>query len=99
MIHEKNTMPKITIHDFLKKKREKQKITMLTAYDYPFAKIVDEAGIDGIIVGDSVGMVVQGLDNTLPVTMDEMIYHTKIVSRAVQNTMVIGTARETIFVW
>ena len=63
---------------------------MITAYDYPFAKIVDEAGIDGIIVGDSVGMVVQGLENTLPVTMDEMIYHTKIVARAVQNTMVIG---------
>ena len=83
-------MPKITIHDLLKKKREKQKITMLTAYDYPFAKIVDEAGIDGIIVGDSVGMVVQGLDNTLPVTMDEMIYHTKIVARAAQNSMVIG---------
>jgi 3-methyl-2-oxobutanoate hydroxymethyltransferase len=83
-------MPKITIHDFLKKKTEKKKITMLTAYDYPFAKIIDEAGIDGIIVGDSVGMVVQGLENTLPVTMDEMIYHTKIVSRAIQNTMVIG---------
>lgn len=63
---------------------------MLTAYDYPFAKMVDEAGIDGIIVGDSVGMVVQGLENTLPVTMDEMIYHTKIVSRAVNNSMVIG---------
>jgi 3-methyl-2-oxobutanoate hydroxymethyltransferase len=83
-------MQKITIQDFLKKKREKQKITLLTAYDYPFAKIVDEAGIDGIIVGDSVGMVVQGLETTLPVTMDEMIYHTKIVSRAVQNSMVIG---------
>ena len=83
-------MPKITIHDFLKKKREKKKITMITAYDYPFAKIVDEAGIDGIIVGDSVGMVVQGLENTLPVTMDEMIYHTKIVARAAQNSMVIG---------
>ncbi|MDQ7787483.1 MAG: 3-methyl-2-oxobutanoate hydroxymethyltransferase [Thermodesulfovibrionales bacterium] len=83
-------MQKITIQDFLKKKREKQKITLLTAYDYPFAKIVDEAGIDGIIVGDSVGMVVQGLETTLPVTMDEMIYHTKIVSRAVQNAMVIG---------
>jgi 3-methyl-2-oxobutanoate hydroxymethyltransferase len=80
----------MTIQDFLKKKREKQKITMLTAYDYPFAKIVDEAEIDGIIVGDSVGMVVQGLENTLPVTMDEMIYHTKIVSRAVSHTMVIG---------
>jgi 3-methyl-2-oxobutanoate hydroxymethyltransferase len=83
-------MSTITIHDFLKKKAEKKKITMLTAYDYPFAKIVDEAGIDGIIVGDSLGMVVQGLDNTLPVTMDEMIYHTKMVSRAVQNAMVIG---------
>ncbi len=83
-------MAKITINDFLKKKAEGKKITMLTAYDYPFALIVDEAGIDAIIVGDSVGMVVQGLENTLPVTMDEMIYHTRIVSRAVKNAMVIG---------
>jgi 3-methyl-2-oxobutanoate hydroxymethyltransferase len=83
-------MPKITIHDFLKKKAEGKKIAMLTAYDFPFAKIADEAGIDGIIVGDSLGMVVQGLENTLPVTMDEMIYHTKLVSRAVQSAMVIG---------
>ncbi len=83
-------MPKMTVQDFLKKKAEKKKITMLTAYDYPFAKIVDEAGIDAIIVGDSVGMVVQGLENTLPVTMDEMIYHTKMVSRAVKNALVIG---------
>jgi 3-methyl-2-oxobutanoate hydroxymethyltransferase len=83
-------MPKITVHDLLKKKAEKRKITMLTAYDYPFAKIVDEAGIDGIIVGDSLAMVVQGLENTLPVTMDEMVYHTKIVARAVSNAIVIG---------
>ncbi len=83
-------MPKITIQDFLRKKTEGRKISMLTAYDYPFAKIIDDAGIDGIIVGDSVGMVVQGLENTLPVTMDEMIYHTRIVARAVQNAMVIG---------
>jgi len=83
-------MPKTTIQDFLKKKLEKKKITMLTAYDYPFAQIVDEAGIDAILVGDSLGMVVQGLENTLPVTMDEMIYHTKMVSRAVKNAMVIG---------
>lgn len=83
-------MAKITIQDFLRKKTEQKKITMLTAYDYPFAKIVDEAGIDGIIVGDSLGMVVQGFENTLRVTMDEMIYHTKIVSRAVRNAMVIG---------
>jgi 3-methyl-2-oxobutanoate hydroxymethyltransferase len=83
-------MPKFTIHDFLKKKKDGKKITMLTAYDYPFARIVDEAGIDVILVGDSLGMVVQGLDNTLPVTMDEMIYHTKMVARAVNNAMVIG---------
>lgn len=79
-----------TVHDFLKKKKDGIKITMLTAYDYPFARIVDEAGIDAILVGDSLGMVVQGLENTLPVTMDEMIYHTKMVARAVKNAMVIG---------
>ncbi|MFZ2197688.1 MAG: 3-methyl-2-oxobutanoate hydroxymethyltransferase, partial [Thermodesulfovibrionales bacterium] len=73
-------MAKTTIQDFLKKKSEGKKITMLTAYDYPFAQIVDEAGIDAILVGDSLGMVVQGLDNTLPVTMDEMIYHTRLVA-------------------
>jgi 3-methyl-2-oxobutanoate hydroxymethyltransferase len=83
-------MAKTTIQDFLKKKSEGKKITMLTAYDYPFAQIVDEAGIDAILVGDSLGMVVQGLDNTLPVTMDEMIYHTRIVARAVRNALVIG---------
>ena len=83
-------MANFTIHDFLKKKTDGKKITMLTAYDYPFAKIVDDAGIDAILVGDSLGMVVQGNENTLPVTMDEMIYHTKIVSRSVNNAMVIG---------
>lgn len=83
-------MSSFTIHDFLKKKKDGKKITMLTAYDYPFARIVDEAGIDAILVGDSLGMVVQGLENTLPVTMDEMIYHTKMVTRAVKNAMVIG---------
>jgi 3-methyl-2-oxobutanoate hydroxymethyltransferase len=79
-----------TVQDFIKSKKEGRKISMLTAYDFPFAQIVDEAGIDVILVGDSLGMVVQGLDNTLPVTMDEMIYHTKMVSRAVKNAMVIG---------
>jgi 3-methyl-2-oxobutanoate hydroxymethyltransferase len=83
-------MQKTTINDLIKKKSEGKKITMLTAYDYPFAQIVDEAGIDAILVGDSLGMVIQGLENTLPVTMDEMIYHTKMVSRAVKNAMVIG---------
>ena len=83
-------MPKTTIQDFMKKKAEGKKITMLTDYDYPFARIVDEAGIDAILVGDSLGMVVQGLENTLPVSMDEMIYHTKLVTRAVKNAMVVG---------
>lgn len=83
-------MPKITVQDFLKKKAEGSKITMLTAYDYPFAQIADEAGLDAVLVGDSLGVVVQGLENTLPVTMDEMIYHTKMVSRAVKNALVIG---------
>ncbi len=83
-------MASITIQNILDKKRFAAKITMLTAYDFPFAQIIDEAGIDMILVGDSLGMVVQGLDNTLPVTMDEMIYHTKMVSRATKNAMVIG---------
>lgn len=83
-------MAKVTVNDFLRKKTERKKISMITAYDYPFALIADEAGMDGILVGDSVGMVVQGLENTLPVTMDEMIYHVKMVSRAVKNGMVIG---------
>jgi 3-methyl-2-oxobutanoate hydroxymethyltransferase len=63
---------------------------MLTAYDYPTAQIVDQAGIDMILVGDSLGMVVQGVTSTLPVTMDEMIYHTKIVSRAASSSLVVG---------
>jgi 3-methyl-2-oxobutanoate hydroxymethyltransferase len=83
-------MPRVTVGDFLKKKAESRKITMLTAYDYPFARIVDEAGIDAILVGDSVSMVVQGLENTLPVTMEEMIYHTRMVARAAKAAMVIA---------
>jgi 3-methyl-2-oxobutanoate hydroxymethyltransferase len=83
-------MSKVTINDLLRKKTEGRKITMLTAYDFPFARIADEAGIDAVLVGDSLAMVVQGLENTLPVTMEEMLYHTKMVSRAVSNAMVIG---------
>ena len=84
------TMAKITVLDIYKKKAEGKKITMLTAYDYPTAQIVDQAGIDMILVGDSLGMVVQGVSSTLPVTMDEMIYHTKMVTRAAQSAMVVG---------
>jgi len=85
-----NAMSKITVPDICKKKSEGRKITVLTAYDFPTAQIVDEAGIDIALVGDSLGMVVQGIDSTLPVTMDEMIYHTKMVSRAVKTSLVVG---------
>jgi 3-methyl-2-oxobutanoate hydroxymethyltransferase len=71
-------------------KKKNQKICMLTAYDYPTALIVDEAGIDVVLVGDSLGMVMLGYDSTLPVTMDEMIHHTKAVSRAAKHAMVVG---------
>jgi 3-methyl-2-oxobutanoate hydroxymethyltransferase len=83
-------MPKTTVLDIYKKKAEGKKITMLTAYDFPTAQIVDQAGIDMILVGDSLGMVVQGVSSTIPVTMDEMIYHTRIVSRAASTAMVVG---------
>jgi len=85
-----NVMARITINDLLKKKKEGRKLTMITAYDYPFARIADQAGMDMILVGDSLAMVVQGLENTLPVTMDEMVYHTRMVSRAAENAMVVG---------
>src|SRR5512143_870304 len=80
----------ITIHDLYRKKSEGAKISMLTAYDFPFAKMADEAGIDVILVGDSLGVVVQGHANTLPVTMEQMLYHTGMVARAAANAMVVG---------
>lgn len=80
---------KFTVPRFLSTKEKKQKITMLTAYDYLSAKILDEAGLDCLLVGDTLGMVVQGNDTTLPVTVDEMIYHGKIVSRAVERALII----------
>ncbi len=82
--------PKITTSTLIKMKSEGKKITALTAYDYPFASMLDQAGIEMILVGDSLGMVVQGKENTLPVTMDESIYHTSMVSRACSFSMVIG---------
>ena len=81
---------KFTILDFQKKKAAGEKITMLTAYDYPMASAIEKAGVDAILVGDSLGMVVLGLDSTVGVTMDDMIHHTKAVSRAVKNTFLIG---------
>ena len=81
---------KVTIAELLHKKETGQKITMMTAYDYPTASLVDQAGIDTILVGDSLGMVVLGYDSTVPVTMDEMIHHCKAVVRGVKAAFVIG---------
>ncbi len=80
----------ITVTKLIKMKKDGEKIAMLTAYDFPFATMVDESGVHVILVGDSLGMVVQGETSTLPVTMDEMIYHTRLVSRATKNAMVVG---------
>jgi 3-methyl-2-oxobutanoate hydroxymethyltransferase len=80
----------VTLTTLYKMKEKGEKIVALTAYDYPFAKMVDESGVHMILVGDSLGMVVQGEQSTLPVSMDEMIYHTRIVSRAAVHAMVIG---------
>jgi 3-methyl-2-oxobutanoate hydroxymethyltransferase len=83
-------IPKITIPYLHTKKRKGEKIVALTAYDFPTAKIVDEAGIDLILVGDSLGMVVLGYENTIPVTMEEMIHHTKAVVRGAQRPLIVG---------
>jgi 3-methyl-2-oxobutanoate hydroxymethyltransferase len=81
---------KVTISDLMAKKEQGRKITMLTAYDYPTAQMVDQAGIDTILVGDSLGMVVLGYSSTVPVSMEEMIHHTKAVTRGAAFAFVIG---------
>lgn len=81
---------KKTIENFKAMKAENQKISMLTAYDYTTAKIFDNAGIDTILVGDSLGNVVMGYENTIPVTMEDMIHHTACVSRACENAFVVA---------
>ncbi len=81
---------KITPVDVQAMKNEGKKISMLTAYDYPLALLEDRAGIDIILVGDSVGMTVLGYENTIPVTMEEMIHHTKAVTRGAKYALIIG---------
>jgi 3-methyl-2-oxobutanoate hydroxymethyltransferase len=82
--------PKVTTITIQEKKQRREPITCLTAYDYPSARLVDEAGIDMVLVGDSLAMVVLGYENTLPVTVDEMLHHTRAVRRAVRSAMVIA---------
>jgi 3-methyl-2-oxobutanoate hydroxymethyltransferase len=79
----------MTVPRFVALKQSGQKITMLTAYDYPLARLVDAAGIEGVLVGDSMSMVVQGHDTTLPATLDEIIYHAEIVGRAIDQALVV----------
>jgi len=83
-------MKKITILDIQRMKDEGKKITMLTAYDYPLARLFDESGVEILLVGDSLGPVVAGYDNTLPVTVEELIYHTRAVVRARENALVVA---------
>jgi 3-methyl-2-oxobutanoate hydroxymethyltransferase len=79
---------KVTFQTLLEKKRTQRPVTALTAYDYATARLVDEAGVDLILVGDSLAMVVMGYDTTLPVTVDEMLHHTRAVRRAVKRAIV-----------
>jgi len=81
---------KVTAPELRGRKRGGPKITMVTAYDFTMARLVDEAGVDAILVGDSLGMVVQGLTNTIPVTLDEICYHGRAVTRGVERAHVVG---------
>ena len=84
-------MPKRhTVLDLRKKKADNTKIVMVTAYDYTMARLADKAGVDMVLVGDSLGMVVQGHEDTLPVTLDQMIYHTRCVSRAMERAHLVA---------
>ena len=80
---------RITIPDIVEMKAAGKKITMLTAYDFLMAELLDDAELDMILVGDSLAMVVQGRDTTLPVTLDQMIYHAEMVGRAVKHALVV----------
>lgn len=81
---------KITIQDIKATKQKNRKLVMVTAYDYPFGLMADEAGVDIVLVGDSLGMVVMGLDGTVAVTLDEMIHHTKAVVRGCKRALIVG---------
>jgi len=81
---------KINVLDLRKKKADNERIVMVTAYDYTMARLVDKAGVDMVLVGDSLGMVVQGHEDTLPVTMDHMVYHTRIVARGLERAHLVA---------
>src|SRR5215831_10299273 len=80
----------VTVTDFLSARSRGVRLTMLTAYDYTMARLLDAAGVDGILVGDSLGMVVQGNPDSLSVTLDEIIYHTKMVARGCKHALLVA---------
>lgn len=80
----------VTVPDFLAAKARGVRLTMLTAYDYTMARLLDAAGVDGLLVGDSLGMVVQGHEHSLGVTLDEVIYHTKLVARGIRRSLLVA---------
>src|SRR5689334_24761358 len=81
---------KVTIHTLRTMKERGEKITVLAAYDATFARLLDEAGADVLLVGDSLGMVIEGNETTLPVTVDEMIYHCRAVARGARRVQIVG---------
>ena len=83
-------MAKITTASLLKMKQQGTKISTITAYDASFSKLFDQAGVHAILIGDSLGMVLQGQDSTLPVSIDDMAYHTRCVKNGVENALVIS---------
>jgi 3-methyl-2-oxobutanoate hydroxymethyltransferase len=80
----------VTVPDFLAAKARGQRLTMLTCYDYTMARLLDAAGVDSLLVGDSLGMVVQGQPDSLAVTLDEMVYHTRLVARGVRRSLLVA---------
>lgn len=80
----------VTVPDFLSARSRGVRLTMLTAYDYTMARLLDAAGVDGLLVGDSLGMVVQGHETSLTVTLDEVIYHTRLVARGVRRSLLVA---------
>src|SRR5438128_7176653 len=86
----KSEVRRVTVPDFLAAKARGVRLTMLTAYDYTMGRLLDAAGVDGVLVGDSLGMVVQGNEHSLAVTLDEVIYHTRCVARGVRRSLLVA---------
>lgn len=88
-VQSENTLNKVSVRSLHEKKRNGEKIVCLTAYDASFSTLLDKAGVDVVLVGDSLGMVIQGLDTTIPVTVEDMLYHAKAVARGLNNSLLM----------